>query len=122
MMRPLLTFSAALSLTLCVATVVLQLCGIYTIGQVLGLRIGGLRNVGDSDPSAWMIWIDGFPLSVVTALSALLPILAISTVVNQFRARRLRQGRCTRCGYDLRATPARCPECGAPAEVAKLTA
>jgi hypothetical protein len=44
------------------------------------------------------------------ATSAILPVFWVTRLVG--RRRRLRTGRCTRCGYDLRGTPAQCPECG----------
>lgn len=47
------------------------------------------------------------------------PLPLISGVLLAWRVRQCRQvrtpGRCASCGYDLRATPDRCPECGTTA-------
>jgi hypothetical protein len=51
------------------------------------------------------------PKWVPVTLFALLPIARVAITVRR-RRRGIRQGRCPRCGYDLRATPDRCPECG----------
>jgi hypothetical protein len=45
----------------------------------------------------WVVWI----------ASGLLPIIWLRS-----RPGHQRDGHCRRCGYDLRATPERCPECG----------
>ncbi len=51
-------------------------------------------------------WFPGLLLSI-------LPILWFRKFLRQ--RRRLASPLCTTCGYDMRATPDRCPECGTPA-------
>jgi hypothetical protein len=50
-----------------------------------------------------------FPHWLASLLSAILPTVWL---LNRVRRRRVEGQDCPRCGYDLRATPARCPECG----------
>jgi hypothetical protein len=60
------------------------------------------------------IWLAPFwaPVAATTAL----PLLrTIGFFKRRRRARLLKKNLCPTCGYDLRATPGRCPECGAAA-------
>ena len=51
-----------------------------------------------------------FPMWLPTALFGALPLARAALFVRG--RRRMREGHCCKCGYDLRATPDRCPECG----------
>jgi hypothetical protein len=52
------------------------------------------------------------PCWAVLSLSALLPVARV--FAHHFPRKKV-AGLCATCGYDLRATPDRCPECGTPA-------
>jgi hypothetical protein len=65
----------------------------------------GALGSGTGGAGTWSVRLWPFALAL-----GVLPLIVASTYVRA--ARRARLGRCPTCGYDLRATPARCPECG----------
>jgi hypothetical protein len=79
------------------------------------IRFVGLDTGGPRWPDApyWMIRV---PYWFVTLLFLALPTRLAWVHRRASRARsRRRLGLCQRCGYDLRASAGRCPECGEPA-------
>jgi hypothetical protein len=52
------------------------------------------------------------PHWLLVPLTAILPAFGIRRTLAPRRRWRLARSLCAGCGYDLRATPGRCPECG----------
>jgi hypothetical protein len=145
MRRRLFNLATAVSLVLCVATVVLWArCHIGVHGDVINVDRDGDGSYdtyfasqagvlvwawhpqpGPSQPNySWRIggfifyagpnlWGGGYfrewavPHWFLIALTGITPAFWLVA-----RTRRPPKGICSTCGYDLRATPERCPECG----------
>jgi hypothetical protein len=77
----------------------------------LGFTMNRMSKITAHYESHDLDWV--IPLWLPLLLTALLPSVWIRN--RHRRLRRLRLARCPTCGYDLRATPGRCPECGTAA-------
>jgi hypothetical protein len=81
--------------------------------QRLGFRYIDVPNSPSPAPNNYYReW--NAPFWCLLLLFAPLPVVRIGAAMRRGRGRR--RGLCAVCGYDLRATPERCPECGAVCE------
>jgi hypothetical protein len=136
--RRLVTLAAVASLVLCVATLVAWIASTrwliryhrqhrftITMGPYgVGLKVGTYWTAYEGwnfDPATWMapshrllyrdprqdIFVPFWLLMLIT-----LPLPAVAAY-HKLTRRRSSPLECPACGYDLRGTPDRCPECGA---------
>jgi hypothetical protein len=68
---------------------------------------------GSSQRGVFEVSFDVWSIPIASFVFLSLPLLILSTH-SMIRHRRNLIGQCPTCGYDLRASPTRCPECGTP--------
>jgi hypothetical protein len=82
------------------------------------IRGFGFRLIWGDLAKSMPFWTLRIPYGFLLIVSAGFPALFAARWLRSKRAsRRRREGRCASCGYDLRATAERCPECGSVAEL-----
>jgi len=72
-------------------------------------RASSAQEVGSAVYVQNLVYFYDMPEWILAAIFAVLPAFWLR---RQLRHRHTRVGYCPVCGYDLRATPDRCPECG----------
>ena len=78
---------------------------------VKGSRLAALVGASGKPASSWRLAV---PFWFVVCATLVLPLVQFRRAWR--RHRRWVRGHCLECGYDLRATPERCPECGTEAK------
>jgi len=78
-----------------------------------GVDPGGIYFASNAGPSASRTYkvLISRPI-LLGVLSAPFFLLSVFVIRRKLKPHRFSPGKCRRCGYDLRATPHRCPECG----------
>jgi hypothetical protein len=64
----------------------------------------------DGNRTEWWLWISD--LALLPVLAIIPAIWAVVLYLESRSWRRIARGQCSRCGYDLRMSSDRCPECG----------
>lgn len=78
---------------------------------IFGLAIVGFVEIVPPGPWHTGIKVIGWSLMIIGHILS-----GVAFFQTRRLKRRLARGLCPNCGYDLRATPDRCPECGIEAE------